>query len=1194
MSTGVSSALVSSLLDTLQQYLQQSVPDIQNYLTGKGVDSNVAAIVAQAVSTADGNPVYMGQGGSITLNQVLSPFLPADVTPPSAWSSVAFSDLSFTANMQDSSFGFGGNLTCPISVAGLQLQFDAELSLSSTVSNGTRQTSGDLSGTLEFATATFSATYEFDPDSDTLTADWSPTDGSTVDLNDLCSAIVTDVPTGALTNTIAHLTLTKASFDLDLSETTTLTMEAQCQLGSAFVVIQSSGSTPVLALGCQLGGGSSSIGIDQLSQFDFTVPPSFDLSLGAAVMLASTGTIANFQVPNPNLGVTWPFESYPLTLQAGFTVGALLDLTDSSAITFNIQNVIAQANNPAPDYLLLEVQFPALDLTVELGQLQLMKSPFTLDLSLTIFTQPTFAVEFTGSCTIANTSTHTSTLNGLTFSASLTVTDESVMGDLDFSYETGFNPPLPYLKGLWIYELAGMMGLDFDKQEVTLGIMGMFSIGTQPQSSSTTDSNYNKLNPMMPAAGKTPSQAAPYLQEDEFALIMGVNDDAVVVPIPDVDLLILRLSSIKLTDFLTCTLGKGAPSISSPVLTNLWAKDIQIYWCDDSPGGLRLPDGTPAATGFQFQGAFNFWDKLQAWSDIDVTLASQDSSTPGASTQFIGQFYVSPISMRGMLTITSDGKTSPPSSMLTAMKDAGISSGGPYFDLDTNGPTYLAASWQIKLLDWTDTISVTVTSDLFTFTFANQDSTNFTSDFFTCTLSTDTKRLEVHFSGYLNGSLDLPVLVGLALGSVLTGQGTDEVINATYDAIMVVDVSDGFSLTLNGTFSFDNDTRVWSLPHISLTDEIDKWGDIPGTLLDYIGQDAESIFKDALVEAGTLIVQNIDKTWGEISNQLDSAYDDIKNTIGEFFGIHKTQREKTPWLRNSAIVSAVGSDPSLSDPKDPNYTDQSVYRIRGLQRIYIPDQLTLTSLRATNSYTFFEQPDSEFDPDYVVTIPVAATEWPSIADGTIYWDYNGGNPNRVFLAVSCYRDGITIPTHYEIQTQAPQTYVNTVANPPTSNPPVELKLPCASVDIQSIAGSPLSACCLLTPTASATTQPASGAPIVVFFDGICRHVPDPSTLAILDPSKVGKLPVWMPELGFNGIPQGPGLTALTDGDLVMSSTQTPNQPVYYIDNSQLLHVPNMEAMSNWGFSLNNVIAIDDQTLSILAMGGELPENPPGS
>jgi hypothetical protein len=347
----------------------------------------------------------------------------------------------------------------------------------------------------------------------------------------------------------------------------------------------------------------------------------------------------------------------------------------------NTASHIKKTYPAAGDYLLLEAQLPSLDLTIELGTCQLFNSPFFFDLSLTIYAD-SVAVKFTGDCEIIDVPpSKTSTLNGLTLSASLVVTDVTVEGWLTLDYPTGFNPPLPYLKGLWIYELAGMLGLDFEKQEVTAGVMGKFSIGTQPQSTTAIDSNKSKLETLMPgAAGQ--SSNAPALEQNEFVIIPGLNDDLGVVPLPDIDLLILHLDQFSFTDFLTATLGDKAPSVSSPLLTGVQAADIQIYWCDElAPGAIRLPDGTAASAGFRFQGAFDFWSKLQGFANIDIMLAGADSETPGASSQLIGQFYLAPIRLGQYLTVSSDGNNAPPDNIVAAMKTAGF----PYEDGTTAG-----------------------------------------------------------------------------------------------------------------------------------------------------------------------------------------------------------------------------------------------------------------------------------------------------------------------------------------------------------------------------------------------------------------------------------------------------------------------------------------------------------------------------
>ncbi len=1156
-------ALTSSLFDELAGYLGNP-SGVDAFLVGKGVDARIAQAVTTAIAAADGTPVTITSG--ITLNQILQSFVPS-ASMPSGWSSNIFTALTFSCSAADAdgrTLGFAGTLTGPLAVTiqDLTLDFTASLTLTYTVPSGaaTGEATGSLSGTVSFAEQDFAGSYDFGADGQILMASWSATDDSTLGL----TAILTQFKLGALAaatdDVLEVLALQSATFTLDLSDTNvyTLSIDATAARGNAFVVAQyESGWT--VAAGVEL----TDITIDKVPLFGDALGDTTGLDLGfqlpAAVVLAASGAIEHFVVPDRSGDDTpWPFDSFSLDVEAGVMLAAVLDLKGSTAtVASNLVKIL-----PSSGQLLLEATLPDLTLRVELGGSLKILRCFQFDATLE-FEAP-FVVSLEGTVTIPGSSK----IGGLECEAAITLTPETATGSLELDYPKGFNPPLPFMKGVWLYELAGMIGLDFDKQEATLGLMGKFSIGTSPDSGGDGSVYQDKAAALVSGVVAQQSQTAS-LELDEFAIIVGVNDDAVVAPIPDLDLLILRLSTLSVPALMTAILGDDAPSVSADVFQAFAIDDLQIYWCDDAPGGLALPDGTMPTTGLRFRGLFDVWhDAFQAWVELDATLEG------GVATDVNGQLYLSPIDIGGMLHVTNDGSVSPPADVVARITQAQLDPDGPFLTFGAESP-FLTASCAVRLLDCTETIGVTLTSDGGTLMIANQDGTNFSSGF-DCTVTNDWKTLTVKFAGYLNGTLTLPIVVGIALGDLAVGKESDVVVNATYSATMVVDVSDGFSLTIDGTFTLDNDTRQWNLPHVALNVKLDSLADIPTTLLDWIGKDADSVFQDAIEACGTEFVKFVGKTWDEMMADVENSYQDIKHAVERFLGIHKTKRPSAPWLANGAIITAQGGS-ITSDPKDRNYTVNAFYVVRDLQRVFVPDMATLGQISPNAAFgngIFSSSTTDDFDPAFVISIPPAPVEYPSVTAGVFFWAADENHPNTtLYLSIPFYRDTNQNFGHYQIADAA--TYQTQID---LTKQTVQL-LPCNPGDTPGDDNTPLDTVCLITDDTSV--------PKDMFFDGLRRHVPDPPTLAILDQKHYGTA-TQLPSSAFAATPQGPDLTSLTNGMLVKTAD---NPAIYYITGNQLCHVPTQQDLDDWGLSGITVTTLDDQNMSVLAIGPDLKRKP---
>ena len=287
----------------------------------------------------------------------------------------------------------------------------------------------------------------------------------------------------------------------------------------------------------------------------------------------------------------------------------------------------------------------------------------------------------------------------------LTITADAIDGSVNVSAA----PPYSILSGtnllpnLAINELAGLMGIDFENQELVLGFVGKFVLGTISQADPNSNPDASTLNAMLPASGL--SKTTPQLNAGELAIIVGINDDLGVVPVPDVDLLILRLTKLDLTDLINAVIA-NPNSDAIAALNGISLQDILFYWCDVPTGTYYLPDGTVPSTGFKVHGMLSFWGKFDVWGELEFDL----------SGGFNGSVFLSPITLGEVLSIT--GAAPPDPNPVPAT----FKTGGPWLEIATAGPNFLAGSWDITVFDIASTdLSISINEQVFSFSIASND-----------------------------------------------------------------------------------------------------------------------------------------------------------------------------------------------------------------------------------------------------------------------------------------------------------------------------------------------------------------------------------------------------------------------------------------------------------------------------------------
>jgi hypothetical protein len=304
---------------------------------------------------------------------------------------------------------------------------------------------------------------------------------------------------------------------------------------------------------------------------------------------------------------------------------------------------------------------------------------------------------------------------------------------------------------------------------------------------------------------------------DQCALVLGINDDAAVLPVPDLDLLLISVADADLTDILGTVLPGVSTSDLQELLGDIAVRDLLLYWCDETPGGLVLPDGTPVTSGSRFHGALDVWGEFQAWAELDVTTAG-----------FTGDATMSPITLGHVLKLTGTGEVAPDSDAAAA----GVTPGGPLLHVSTQASPYLAIDWDATLFGTASTTGmVVVAKDRFTFDLT-VDVTAIDGAL-ECEITNGWTHLTAAFRLAVDGTIQMPAVVGVPLPSITLHDGCD--------LTLTLDVSSGgFDLSVAGSFTFQGDTLT--IPTLQLDENFTSLEDLPAAVLKHIADEAESIF----------------------------------------------------------------------------------------------------------------------------------------------------------------------------------------------------------------------------------------------------------------------------------------------------------------------------------------------------------------
>jgi len=760
------------------------------------------------------------------------------------------------------------------------------------------------------------------------------------------------------------------------------------------------------------------------------------------------------------------------------------------------------------------------NLTAAFGSCDVLKYPIDLSLSIALINDaPVFNAS--GSITFSQ-------WNNLVADVALTITADSIDGSVNVTAA----PPYSILSGtnalpnLAINELAGLMGIDFENQELVLGFVGKFALGTISQADPDSNPDASTLDGMLPANGL--SKTTPQPNAGELAIIVGINDDLGVVPVPDVDLLILRLTQLDLTDLINAVIANPS-SDAIAALNGISLQDILFYWCDVPTGTYYLPDGTVPSTGFKVHGMLSFWDKFDVWGELEFDL----------SGGFKGSVFLSPITLGEVLSIT--GAALPDPSPVPAT----FKTGGPWLEIATAGPNFLAGSWDITVFDIASTdVSISISEQVFSFSIASNDPDLFTADF-VCQLTAGWTQLQIALNGNLTGDIQLP--------SFLNVPSVTLHLNTQYSVTLSVDLNNGStSFSVNGYVLIGTDQL--NLPNLTVNATISRFADIPDAIRQVIETNAEHLFSSAISEATSLI-----EKWGE--DVLDHIEQGVKDVVYLLLHIHHAHNYGEAWLAAGNLVSGDG----VTKYQLAKGSGDGLNWVRR----YIPDVPTLADLQERCKCQFVTpDPTNPSGSQLLIdSLPIDSLQVPTRIDGKIVQAFEN---NDVFLIATSPPDknGLIVPGKYQVQDGAAfLVAVNRQADQT-----------CAKSDIDQIPDNTiLSKTCTIN--GGSIEQDA-------FVDGIRYYIPNPETLDCLEKSFQNLQA--LSSTTFESIPSGAALIPASPGELLKCG-----DPIYLVDNNQLRQFKCMESLEAYGYDASTAQDISTLQVGIMSIGSDMPESPPG-
>lgn len=584
-------------------------------LTVAGAAFDVTADVGEGMSFKAG----LAAGQSVSLLALAGSLISSATTLP--FPDISIDDLSASFDTSDGTYAFeaGARFPWTIPVGSPSIQAQATVGISG---KGSAGATGTLDGTLTIGPAVFTLVYKLGPGSNVLEGSWQA-NGKSLGYLSLAGAL--GIPTGAivLPDGLPDLGLKSAALTVDFGKGSFVLTAASTTYGDAFFVASRNGVWG-FALGLalpspwQFGSLPDPVGRD-LSALDF-------LTFRNAFFV-----ISSLDDPGFSFAQFPPLAGGTVKLVPGLTFGAEVDFTGSASgsIAGNLQTVLGQETMkvqatigaaPAQTQLSFGLSgqpipiLPFQNLTLDDPELVVAASP------LSVTFDGTFALPLGGQPLDVETELEISAAGG-TFSAEVTKPG-------------GMVAPFGFT-GVTLEEVGLTGGVAFEPPGVSLGVNGVFKIGSNPA--------------------------------DSFALVL-VLEGEVINPV----LLYGNFNDIALAPIFNAVF-EGSVTLPS-ALQGLKLEKLYVCWAEPGQAN-KLPDGSTPPPGFGLNGVLDVTSDFQASASLQISLSTSDPNISGSAE-------MSPVNIgNGALTVT--GKST---------------LGGPLVEVSTSTAPYLHATVDVNLL----------------------------------------------------------------------------------------------------------------------------------------------------------------------------------------------------------------------------------------------------------------------------------------------------------------------------------------------------------------------------------------------------------------------------------------------------------------------------------------------------------------
>ncbi len=397
-------------------------------------------------------------------------------------------------------------------------------------------------------------------------------------------------------------------------------------------------------------------------------------------------------------------------------------------------------------------------------------------------------------------------------------------------------PAPPGIKGLHFDSFGVEMGVFFKPVGLDLGIEGKFHIG------------------------ETGSKAIK-IKDDNFGIVLNVEGD-----VPNPVYLSFYLAELSLGELVTL-FTNSKTKIPFPITYN----DLSFYWSEEP---IALPDGTLSPMGFGFSSGVDILGfKYYGQFRIDFTTGVSADMTCAPIS--LGDIFSLKGDGKGV-TIKVDSKGNPIQNnqvpaITSGIKDKSlVPAGGPVLTMSMESSPYFHMDAQLTFLDFVkEKIDATIGKNGVTF---DLDFNAILEDKMQCTLK-NYDNFNGKFTFGLNKNISLPKLGPVSLGHIH--------LVAEMDATLAIAVKNNkLEMSVGGGFDFEG--IKFTLPTFTLDANLKSLEDILKVIEEKIADEAATIFKDILGDAGKWakwVENGVVSAVSNVASVLKSGYKELASAV---------------------------------------------------------------------------------------------------------------------------------------------------------------------------------------------------------------------------------------------------------------------------------------------------------------------------